>query len=61
MQNKPCMNKTIPLTGHLCVSVDDWEVHLALLISEDVRDISALMALDGQRIQITLSHPAGSD
>ena len=61
MQKNPYGDQPMPLTGQLSVTVHDWEVHLALLISEDVRDIAALMAYDGQCVQITLAHPSWSE
>jgi hypothetical protein len=52
------VDQPMPLTGQLSVTVYDWEVHLALIISEDVGDVAALMAYDGQRVQVTLAHPS---
>ena len=47
----------IPLTGRLSVAVRDWEIRLVLLSHEDVRDVNALAALDGQQVRVVLLPP----
>ena len=61
MQKNPYVDQPMSLTGQLSMAVHDWEVHLACIISEDVGDVAALMAYDGQRMQITLTHPSWSE
>jgi hypothetical protein len=61
MQKNPYVDQPMPLTGPLSMTVHDWEVHLALLISEDVGEVAALIAYDNQRVQITLAHPSWSE
>jgi len=60
MRNDPRAEQSILLTGQFSVSVYDWEVHLAI-ISKDIRDVAALIALDGQHVQVMLSRPTLSD
>jgi hypothetical protein len=47
----------IPLTGRLSVAVRDWEIRLVLLSHEDIRDVDALAALDGQQVRVVLLPP----
>jgi hypothetical protein len=61
MQNDFYVDQTMPLTAQLSVSGHDWEVRLALIISEDIGDVAALMAYDDQRVRITLSRPTCGD
>jgi hypothetical protein len=57
MHSAPPQAPIIPLTGRLSVAVRDWEIRLVLLSHEDVRDVNALAALDGQQVRVVLLPP----
>jgi hypothetical protein len=57
MRSDHPQDQIIPLTGKLSVAVRDWEIRLVLLSHEDVRDVNALAALDGQQVRVMLLPP----
>lgn len=48
----------ISLTGQLAVSVQDYEVHLELILHTEIPYLDALTALHGKTVQVILVYAA---